>query len=99
MISAAQLYRSLRLLVAACALLCAAATGAHALPLVDYRAHVAAADDAISGLLALYESAAEDEQTASTPQFRSAEAAALGELRVALPVTEKVEWAGGTLDV
>jgi hypothetical protein len=69
------------------------------LPLADYRERVAAADGAMYRLLELYESVEDDEQRAAAPQFKNEEAEALRDLRTALPVTEKVEWAGGTLDV
>src|SRR5207237_3363330 len=83
-----------------CALaLLGAATGAHALPLADYHTQVAKADEAMAGLLDLYDTTEQDESAAATPQFKREEAKLLGELRAALPAAEKVEWAGGALDV
>ena len=90
--------RHARALVAALALLCVAPC-AHALPLADYRAQVYKADDAMSDLLALYDTTEEGEDTAATPQFKREEAKLLSDLRAALPGTEKVEWGSGTLDV
>src|SRR2546423_7545798 len=72
---------------------------AWAMPLEDYRARVAAADAAMSRLLELYGPAKDDEPQAATSQFKNEETKTLRELRAALPVTEKVEWAGSTLDV
>ena len=76
-----------------------ACSSTRAMPLADYRARIAQGDGALAHLLKLYEAAQDDEQQATTARFRSEEADDLRALRAALPVTEKIEWAGGTVEV
>src|SRR5205085_7656015 len=76
-----------------------ACSSTRAMPLADYRARIPQGDGALAHLLKLYEAAQDDQQPATTASFRSEEADDLRALRAALPVTEKVEWAGGTVEV
>ena len=83
-------------IIGALALLCA---GAHAMPLADYRARVVLSGRTLARLLDLYDATRADEAQTTTAHFKSEEADDLRALRAALPVTEKVEWAGGTVEI
>ncbi|HYX41019.1 MAG TPA: DUF4129 domain-containing protein, partial [Pyrinomonadaceae bacterium] len=76
-----------------------ACSSTRAMPLADYRARIAQSDGALAQLLKLYETTQDDKQQANTARFKSEEADDLHALRAALPMTEKVEWAGGTVEV
>ncbi|MFL6207714.1 MAG: DUF4129 domain-containing protein [Pyrinomonadaceae bacterium] len=88
-----------RALLGTLGLLMCAASAARAGPLKDYQTRVAQTRDVLAQLLNLYEIAADDESTLTTTQLKQEEAALLVELRAALPVTDKVEWADGALVV
>jgi hypothetical protein len=88
-----------RALFGAFVLLMCAPPAARAMPLKDYQTRVAQTRAVLADLLNLYEIAADDESTLTATQLKQEEAASLGQLRTALPVTDKVEWAGGALVV
>jgi hypothetical protein len=76
-----------------------AASAARAMPLKDYQARIAHTDDVLADLLNLYELTADEESTLTAAELKQEEASLLGQLRAAVPVTDKVEWAGGSLVV